>query len=119
MRMRTSSRSALPTALKYFKKAQCGATDVLPSLFLSSWSSVLPFLWEQTQSPEAKMIHRSFMPDVLSYNSALHGCARTGQWQQALLLFDQILAHGLVPSAWGPPKGIQVGDVFVGGKYGW
>lgn len=65
------------------------------------------------------MIHRSFMPDVLSYNSALHGCARAGQWQQALLLFDQILAHGLVPSAWGPPKGIQVGDVFVGGKYGW
>lgn len=60
------------------------------------------------------MIHRSFMPDVLSYNSALHGCARAGQWQQALLLFDQILAHGLVPSAWGPPKEIQVGDVFVG-----
>ena len=59
------------------------------------------------------MIHRSFMPDVLSYNSALHGCARAGQWQQALLLFDQILAHGLVPSAWGPPKEIQVGDVFV------
>ena len=59
------------------KKPSVVQTDVLPSLFLSFWS-VFPFLWEPTQSPKAKMIHRSFTPDVLSYNSALHGCARAG-----------------------------------------
>ena len=56
-------------------------------------------------------------PNVITYSSTISACAKLGQWQQALKLFEEMPAAEILPNAYSFPgllnKGITNGCMIV------